>query len=239
VNRVWTLNFFLIRDLFRSLLGVVPVAIAVAFGLLAFEYGMDQAQFFTVAGLGTGLICLVTALLLANRANRATSYLLLARLRRRTELLAASVFGGLLITMVLAMALTLANLLAGRLALELQSLPWLLITWLPLWILCACLALPLSALVGRRGSHLVGQLLVVALLVVHDKSAPPAIRSLRWLVRVADSILWPLGTLLSRASGGTHDRTFFLTLALTLIYAALLFLLADQLLADKDLVWTE
>ena len=52
MNRVWTLSLFLIRDLFRSLAGIVPLAVGLGFGIIAFEYGMDQAQFITVAGIG-------------------------------------------------------------------------------------------------------------------------------------------------------------------------------------------
>ena len=80
MTRIATLTSYLIRTLSRSLAGIVPVALALAFGIIAFEYGMDQAQFVTVAGIGTSAICLVTALLLASRANRASSYLLVARL---------------------------------------------------------------------------------------------------------------------------------------------------------------
>jgi hypothetical protein len=239
MNRIWTLTIFLIRDLFRSLTAVIPVAIAVAFGLIAFQYGMDQAQFFTVAGLGNGVICLVTALLLAGRANRAVTYPLLARLHRRAELLAAPVLGSLLITAALAVLVAVANLLTGRLTLEWPSALWLLPTWLPLWLLAAAMALPLSTLVSRGGSHLVGYGLLLALLILAEKNAPAPIRRLQWLIRLADTVLWPVSTVLSRASAGIHDRTYLLALALTAVYALLLYTLADLLLADKDLLWTE
>jgi hypothetical protein len=239
MSRVWTLARFLMHDLFRSLTGAVPVGIALAFGLIAFQYGMDQAQFFTVAGLGNGLICLVTALLLAGRANRAVTYPLLARLHRRAELLAAPVLGSFLITAVLATLVALANLLAGRLTLEWPSALWLLPTWLPLWLLAATLALPLSTLVSRGGSHLVGYGLLLLLLILNEKNAPAPIRRLEWLIHLADTILWPVSTLLSRASAGVHDRTYYLALALTSTYAILLYTLADLLFADKDLLWTE
>jgi ABC-type thiamin/hydroxymethylpyrimidine transport system permease subunit len=115
MKRIWTIMLCLIRDLFLSLAGIVPLAAALAFGQIAFEYGMDQAQFITVAGLGTGGICLLTTLLLAGRANRAWAYLLLARLRSRGELLAGLVLGGLLVTAVLSLLITAGNLALGRL----------------------------------------------------------------------------------------------------------------------------
>ncbi len=241
MNRIWTLTHFLTRDLFRSLAGIIPVATAVAFGLIAFEYGMDQAQFITVAGLGNGVICLLSVLLLASRANRATTYPLIARLHRRAELLVALVLGSLGITTVSAILIAVANLLAGRLTLEFPSVLWIVPTWSVLWLLAAALALPLSALTSQGGSHLVGYALLMAVLMVNEKSATlgAAARRLEWLTRIVDTILWPVGTLLSRASAGFHDRSYFAAAALSLLYAGLLFVLAAQLFAGKDLLWTE
>jgi hypothetical protein len=239
VNRIWTLTSFLVRDLFLSLTGIVPLAAALAFGLIAFEYGMDQAQFFTVGGLGIGAICLWTTLLLAGRANRAASYPLVARLGQRAELLAALVLGGLGITTVLAILIAVVNLLTSRLTLDFPSVLWILPTWLALWLLAAALALPLSALVGRGGSQLFGWILLTALLVANDQKARLETYRLAWLGRAVTTTLWPTSTLLSQASAGIHDRLFFLALALTLTYAVLLFCLATQLFVDKDLLWAE
>jgi hypothetical protein len=239
MNRVWTLTLFLIRDLFHSLAGIVPLAVGLAFGIIAFEYGMDQAQFITVAGIGTGTICLLTTLLLASRVNRASSYLLVARLHRRTELLAALVLSGLGITAMLAIVITAGNLFAGRVTLDFPSALWVLPTWLPLWILAASLALPLSALVGRGGSNLAGYVLLAALLIANDRKAMLSDQGLSWLVRAVDAILWPLNTLLARASAGIYDRLYALAWILTLATAALLFGLAASFLEEKDLLWSE
>jgi hypothetical protein len=94
-------------------------------------------------------------------------------------------------------------------------------------------------LVSRGGSHLVGYVLLLALLILNEKNAPAPLRRLDWLIRPVASILWPVSTLLSSASAGLHNRQYFLALALTLLYAALLFALADQFLTDKDLLWME
>jgi hypothetical protein len=239
MRRIWTLTRFLIGDLFRSLAGIVPLAAALVFGVIAFEYGMDQAQFITVAGVGFGTICLLTTLLLASRANRASSYLLLARLYSRTELLLALAMGGLGITIVLAVLVTSANLLAGRLTLVFPSALWILPSWLILWLLAVVLALPLSALVGRAGSHLVGYVTLAVLLVANDQKRMLRSRDLGWLVRIVNTVLWPVNTLLARASAGSHDRLYYLALVLTLAYALSLFILSAQLFADKDLLWTE
>lgn len=237
--RIWTLTWFETRDLFRSLAGIVPLAAALAFGLIAFEYGMDQAQFITVSGIGIGAICLLSTLLLASRANRATSYLLVTRLHRRSEWLAALVLSGLGITIMLAILITLGNLLARRLTLDFPSALWILPSWLPIWLLAAALALPLSALVGRGGSHLVGYVLLTTLLIANDRKAALAALGLDWFSKGVTTILWPMSTLLAQASSGIHDRSYWLAGALTLTYAGLLFGLAASFLANKDLLWPE
>jgi hypothetical protein len=239
MNRVRTLTLFFTHDLFLSLTGIVPLAAALAFGLIAFEYGMDQPQFATVGGVGIGLICLLTTLLLAGRANRASSYLLIARLRHRTELLAALILSSLAITAVLGLLIAAGNLLAGRLTLEFPSLLWLLPTWLALWLTMAALALILSTLDSRDGSNLVGYLFIAGLLLINDQRVLLEARRLDWLARAATTVFWPVGTLLSKASAGIHDRSYFVALALTSVIALLLFSLAAQLFVDKDLLWAE
>ena len=239
MRRTFTLTSFLIRDLSRSLAGIVPLASTLAFGLIAFEYGMDQPQFITVAGIGMGAISLATALVSASRANRAASFLLVARLHRRTELLAALVLNCFVITTTLSLIVTLANLLAGRLTLTFPSALWIVPTWLPIWLLAGALALPLSGLVGRGGSHFAGYLLLAGLLIANDRKAFLIRQGLNWLSRIVKAILWPVNTLLARASAGIHDWDYFLAWVLTCAYAILLFGLAASLFDDKDLLWSE
>jgi hypothetical protein len=239
MKRPWIVAGLLARDLFLSLLGTVPVGMAVTFGLIAFEYGMDQAQFFTVAGLGTGIICLATALLLAARANRAWFYPLLARLPRRGELLAAIVLSSVGITAILALLIAAANLATGRLTLHMPSALWLLPTWLALWLLAGALALPLTSLTSRGGSHLALWALLAALLIANDQRSTLLSGGPEWAARLLTAIFWPVSTLLSRASAGVHDVDYFLALLLTLAYGLLLFALAAYHFRDKDLLWAE
>jgi hypothetical protein len=239
MRRIGILTYYLLYDLSRAAAGIVPLALALAFGLIAFEYGMDQAQFITVAGVGIGAICLVSGLMLAGRSNRASYFPLLARVHSRVELLAALVVGSLAITAVLALLITVANLLAGRLTLDFPSVLWILPTWLALWLLAASLALPLSTLTSRSGSHLLGYSLLAALLVANDQKSWLAARGWDWMVRVVTAVLWPVSTLLGQASAGQHGSTYWLSLVLTCLYAALIFGLAAQLFADKDLLWVE
>lgn len=239
MNRTATLTSFLIRDLTRSPACILPLALALAFGIIAFEYGMDQAQFITVAGIGISAICLVTALLLASRANRASSYLLVARLHKRAELLVAIMLASLAITTALALLIAVPNLLTGRLTLEFPSALWIPPTWLPLWLLAAALALPLSGLVERGGSHLLGYVLTAGLLIANDRKAFLVRHGMRWLSRSVETILWPITTLTEQASAGTHGVAYLLAWILTLAYAILLLVLAESLFRDKDLLWSE
>jgi len=239
MKRIWTITLCLIRDLFLSLAGIVPLAATLAFGQIAFEYGMDQAQFITVAGLGTGGICLLTTLLLAGRANRAWSYLLLARLRSRSELLVGLIVGGLLVTAVLSLLITAGNLALGRLTLDFPSALWIVPVWVILWLLMAALALPLSSLTSRAGSHLAGYVLLTALLFANDRKAWLQIHGFDGLSRVVTAILWPVGTLLAQASKGLHGGTFFLAMAGVLAYALLLYAFGRRTFRTKDLLWAE
>jgi hypothetical protein len=239
MKRILPLAVFLTRDLFRSLASILPVASALAFGLIAFEYGMDQSQFITVAGVGTSALCLMTTLLLASRANRASSYLLLARLHRRAEFQVALILSGLGITAALAILITAGNLLAGRLSLDLPSALWVIPTWLALWLLSGALALPLSALCGRGGSHLAGYVLLAALLVANDQKEVLAAHGWDWMAKAVSLVVWPLATLLSQASADVHGQSYLLAEALTLAYASLLFGLATTSFEGKDLLWSE
>ncbi len=239
IRRILALASVLTRDLFLSLAGIVPLAAALAFGLIAFEYGMDQAQFMTVAGVGTGLICLITTLLLASRASHAWLNPLLTRLYSRSELLLAIVVSSLAINTILALLITVVNLVAGRLTLDFPSALWVVPTWLAVWLFAAALALPLSSLTSRGGSHLAGWIIVVALLLANDQKERLVQENLEMGARALNIVFWPLSTLLARASAGVHDQAYFLALALVLVYAGLLFSLAAGLLAGKDLLWSE
>lgn len=239
MTRIISLSLFLIRDLFGSLAGVVVPAAALTFYLIAFRYGMDQAQFTTVAGVALGMIGLLTGLLLAGRAARASFYPFVARLRRRSELLAAVVLAGLAVTVVVAVGMTAAALVRDQLELSWPAALWIIPTWLALWSLTITLALPLSALVSRDGSHLFGYVLITALLVANDRRWLLEREGLSWLSRIVAAILWPTTTLLAQASAGIHTRSYFLALAATLGYALVLFLAGVELFKHKDLLWAE
>lgn len=237
MKRIGALALYLTQDLFHSFAGIIPLAAALAFGLIAFEYGMDQAQFITVGAVGTGVIGLLCTILLAGRADRASSYLVLGRLHRRAELLVSIVLSGLCLTTVLAVLITAANLMAGRLTLDLPSALWILPTWLAFWFFVLCLSLLLTTLTSRASSHLVGYLLLVAVLVANDRRAWLTDHRLSWLVRGVTKALWPFTSLLSSASAGDHAGTYWVAFALTVICGLVAFGLAATLFEDKDLLW--
>lgn len=239
MKRLYTLCLFLIRDMFRSLTGLVPVAAGFTFYAIAFEYGMDQAQFITIAGVGLGAIALLTALLLTGHANRASFYPFAARLHRRSELLAAIVAGSLVVTAVIAVLMTEAALLQHKLVLDFPSALWIIPTWLALWLFMAALALPLSSLVSQDGSNMVGYVLVTGLLIANDRRSFLEERGLEWLSRAAGVVLWPMATLLAQASAGRHDGSYLLAWVVTVVYAAVLFALSAAQFMGKDLLWPE
>jgi len=239
VNRILALTTFLIRDLSRALAAIVPLATTLAFGIIAFEYGMDQAQFTTVAGIGMSAICLATGLALASRSNRASSYLFVTRLHRRSELLIALLLSNLAITATLALLMAMANLAAGRLALSFPSAFWILPTWLPLWLLAAALALLLSGLVARGGSHILGYVLLVALLIANDRKAFLIRHGMDWAAQSVGATVWPVAKLLAQASAGIHNDAYMIAWALTSAYAISIFALAATLFRSKDLLWSE
>lgn len=239
MRRVFALTSFLIRDLSRALAAVVPLAGTLAFGIIAFEYGMDQPQFITVAGIGVGAICMATGLVLASRSNRASSYLFVTRLPRRSQFLAALLLSNLAITATLSLLMTTANLAAGRLTLSFPSALWILPTWLPLWLLATALALLLSRLVARGGSDLVGYVLLATLLIANDRKAFLIRHGMKWAAQGIGAIVWPVGTLLEQASAGTHGSAYAIAWVLTCAYAISLFLLAAAIFSNKDLLWPE
>jgi len=239
MSRVWVLTVFMLRDMFRSRVAVVPLGVTLAFALIAFEYGMDQRQFMTVAGVAMAALCLLNCLLLAGRANRGSTYLIAGRLPRRGELLAALVVSSVLLTVALALTTTVGNLVTGRLTLDFPSALWAVPTWLVLMLLAGALSLSLSPLTSRGGSHLAGWVLVAATLVVYDQRPRLRTHDLDWVARMVEVVAWPVSTLLSQASAGVHGRSYLLALGLTLAYAALLFFVAVEAFDDKDLIWAE
>jgi hypothetical protein len=110
---------------------------------------------------------------------------------------------------------------------------------LPLWLLAGTVALLLSGLVERGGSHLVGYVLLVTLLIANDRKAFLIRQGMDWAAQGIDAIVWPVRTLLAQASNDIDGIEYVLAWALVCFYATLLFTLATVLFRSKDLLWSE
>jgi len=83
MRRLWTLVSYFIRDLFRSLTGLLVIVAAMVFYLVAIVSvtgGIDRDYYALVIGVFFGVFSLILALVVADRAYRSESYLLLYRL---------------------------------------------------------------------------------------------------------------------------------------------------------------
>lgn len=234
MSRMAILSLFLLRDLYRSLLGVAPPALALALYWLTFYYPVNAGYFAAVGGADLVIVCLVTTLLVASRGNRATSYPLLARLRRRWELLAAIVLCSLGVTAVLGTGFALLAVGSHRVTLTWAEVASIAPRWLAAFALSAAIGLHMSRLVSRRGSHLATVALICLLVTIGDSrlglgqewSAP------RDLAR---TLLVPLGQVMSGESAALDP----VAVAWVVTYAAVLFWGATILFSGQDLLWAE
>lgn len=234
MSRVAILSLFLLRDLYRSLLGVAPPAVALALYWLTFYYPVNAGYFAAVGGADLVIVCLVTTLLVASRCNRATSYPMLARLRRRWELLAAVILCSVGVTAVLGIGFSLLAVGSQRVALTWAEVGSLAPRWLAVFALSAAIGLHLSRLVSRRGSHLATVLSLALLVIVSDSRVG---LGQEWAAPrdLAKALLLPVGQVMSGDSAALEP----VAAAWVVVYAAVLFLGATILFAGKDLLWAE
>ncbi|MCI0476752.1 MAG: hypothetical protein L0Y55_10935, partial [Anaerolineales bacterium] len=155
-RRILALSLALVRNLFRTLFGVLPPVLTLLIYRLTYTY-RDQgnpAYFTAVGGAGLMFVCVVTALLVADRANRAAMYPLIARLPRRAEFLLAVIVATLLITIAMAVLYT-ALVLGFHTTLTPIELLLIAPRWFCVFILGATLGLMMSRLASRNGSHVI------------------------------------------------------------------------------------
>jgi len=238
MRRVVTLSLFLTRNLFRTLLGVLPPALTLLVYRLTFTYRNqgDPDYFTAVGGLGLALVSVVTAFLVADRANRAAMYPLVARLPRRAELLAATVLSIVMIMLAMAALYTGCVILFQNMSLTPIELILIAPRWLVVFVFAATLGMMMSKLASRAGSHLFvwgllgGMAFLRERVILFDVPA--------FLTDSVELIVRPI----------THTLTTTLepfsiqilpALMLTLLYAGGLFALAVWLFRHKDLLWLE
>jgi hypothetical protein len=234
MSRVAILSLFLLRDLYRSLLGVAPPALALALYWITFYYPVNAGYFAAVGGADLFIVCLVTTLLVASRCNRATSYPLIARLQRRWELLGAIVWCSLGVTAALGIAFGLLAVTSQRVTLTPAEVSSIIPRWLAAFALAAAIGLNISRLVSRRGSHLV-TLALLGLLTTTGGSQLGLGQEWAAPRDLARTLMGPLGQVMSGESAALDPSA----VAWTVLYALILFLGAALLFKGKDLLWAE
>ena len=238
INRVVILGFFLTRNLFRSLLGVLPPALTLLAYRLTFTYRNqgDPDYFVAVGGIGLALVSVVTALLIADRANRAAMYPMLARLRHRGEYLAATVFGIVLISMAMAALYTGCVLVFQNMTLTPMQLLLVAPRWLIVFIFGATLGVNLSKLANRGGSYLIVWGVLGAMVFLRERAilfdVPVFLTD--WVELVVRPITFTLTTTLEPFSLQVLPAWL-----ITLAYAGAFYFLAVLLFHRKDLSWVE
>ena len=236
-NRVLVLSLFLTRTLFRTLLGVLPPVLTLLLYRLTFTYRHqgDPAYLTAVGGLGLACVGVVTALLVADRANRAALYPLIARLPHRAELLAAVAVSTVLIT--IGMAILYVSLVLGlqHMTLTPEQLLPIVPRWLVVFVFAATLGLMMGRLASRRGSHVVVFTVLGLMALSREQLRFLNVGESAWLVEAAELVARPVTDSLT-----ANDAFQILpALAVTGLYAIALFALAVGLFRGKDLIWTE
>lgn len=237
MTRIFTLAWFIAKDFFRSWQSFVPVALALTFYGIAFQYGATPAYFAAVTPVAMIVIAIVTVLLLAGRCNRAASYPLIARLHVRGEMLLAVTLTTLALTAALTALVTGMALWQNKFITPLTGREWALLAlvWPCLFLFAGFFGLLLTNLTSRGGSHIAAYGLVAALAAVYDYQFELTQAGQNLVLTVWQRLLQPFSVALTPFSSANLLQGALLVLG----YALLCFILADWLFARKDLVWSE
>ena len=240
MRRIFTLALFLTRNLFRTLLGVLPPVLTLLVYRLTFTYRDqgDPAYLTAMGGAGLAFVGIITALLVADRANRAAMFPLVARLPRRVEYLAAVVTSIVLI--MIGMATLYLALVLGLRHMTLTPMQLMLIMprWLTIFIFSATLGLMMSKLASRGGSHIIVFTALGLMALSREQLRFLNAGESSWLIASIEFLVRPITDVLT-ASLETNALQVLPGLALDLAYAAMLFTIAAWLFHRKDLMWTE
>ncbi len=238
MTRIVTLSLFLIRDMFRSLQGAVPPVLTLALYGLTRTDRLQVSYLLTMGGASLAFVCFITALLIANRSSRASSYPFLARVPHRAEFLAAIILSALLVTFAMAVLFVALALGFSQVALTRSEIASLILRWLALFLLAAGLGLNVVKLASRGGSYLlvIGLLAGMALLSELRVVLPPDLEGLMGAVTL---LVAPIRAVLTSPAGVLTLEQFTLPLLQTIGYGLLLFVIAAMLFQRKDLLWAE
>ncbi len=230
-----TLGLYLLKDFSRSLWVIVPPGVTIALYRVFFLYGSDSAYLATVGGMIMALVCLLTTLLLAGRANRAATYRLLSRVAHRYQLIASVAAGALAVTLTMAVLFLAAILLSGAVSLSAADLLVLAPRWLAILLFVVAFGLHMSHLVSRFGSNWLAYLVLILLLASYQRVEYLDSALLDTARTVLLTVLAPVTTTLLGGAG----NAYLANIVITAVYAALLYALAVALFGRKDLLWAE
>ena len=234
MRRVTALAAFLIGDLFTTLLAVLPVGLAVALYWVTFYYPVTPEYLASVGGWDLAVVCLVLCLLVSDRANRASMYLLVARLPRRFEFVAGIVVAVLVIMAVVAAGFAGLALATGRVALTATQGAFAVLRWAAMLLLASSVGLHLGRLVSRNGSHILAALLLAALFTAGSWRGLGG-----WATEAVAGALLGIAAPVGSMLGGLADGLDWQSTGIVVGYAAVLLGLAGLLFRGKDLLWPE
>ncbi len=259
MKRVGVLVSYLLRDLFRSLTGLLVIVAAFVFylvGIVGVTGGVDRDYYALVIGGFFGIFCLVVTLVMADRAFNAKSYLLLYRLPARAAFLSAVLLAALLTAGVLELVIAVLSLpqLVTRLS------PGMLMDILPVWVgflaLGGALGLHMSELVRRGWSRtLVYGLLAFILFSLNQRqsgvpvhladrfnwipSLIPDPARWAWANTAVDVLIWPISAAVRVARSTPYTLLESLAPAVLLLISSLIVTAAIGLFGSKDLLLPE
>lgn len=270
-QRILTLTGYLLRQLILSLAGIIYIVMTLAVWRLLFDPGQqtpEPAYYILIVGLFGAAAGFLVTLSVANRANRAANYPLLARLPSRVEHLVAVLIASFLMTLGLQMLLAVLSTYNGP-SIELGMILDLPPLWVALDLLAVVLALHATDLVTAGWSRVyVYGCLAIALFgrqlddtlvrwvserffaasrwflnggYIGPGDAVAALAQwlgddgVRLVAALFDAIFWPFRAMAAGVVGGSFSPTQALAPAMIIIYATILFVLAADFFATKDL----
>jgi hypothetical protein len=236
-RRVLSLSLAFVRNLYRTLFGVLPPGLTLLVYRLSFTYRHqgDPAYFTALGGIGLAFVGVVTALLVADRANRAAMYPFIARLPRRAEFLFAVVVATLFITVAMAGLYT-SLVLSFHVALTPLELLLIFPRWLSIFILSATLGLLMSRLASRHNSHVIVFVVLGGMALSREQIRYLVNGQSSWFVDSVEFVVRPITDALTI---NLQSSAVLPALAVTLLYAAVLLASAVWLFQRKDLLWME
>jgi hypothetical protein len=259
MKRVWALTAYIVVEFSRSLTALLMMTVVAAFYLVAIlgvTGGIDQDYFALVVGGFFGIFGLVLAIVIADRAFHAKTYLLFYRLPSRSMFLAAVAMATIAVCGVLELAVSVLSLPRLTVPLPTTKMLDVIPVWLSWLILGVTLGLHLSELVRRGWSRAVayGLLGFIVFSLNQQQSGAPVGFTDRfswiprltanpvrweWAVNSMRVIIWPVNASIQVVRSTAYSTLQSLSPAMIVVISILVFGLASSLFGRKDLVLPE